>query len=249
MSGRDAEATRILLEYQRRARELPADYYSLTRPAVLFFLQHRTRAVLAALQRARQFPLGDRRILEVGCGRGDWLLDFEAWGAARSRLAGIDLDAARGGVARTRLCAERDASGAVLSPGADIRIGDAAHLPWDAGSFDIVVQSTVFSSVLDAGTRRAMAAEMSRVLAPRGIVLWYDFFVNNPINRNVRGVRAGEIRQLFPGCDVSLSRLTLASPLARRLVPSSWVLASLLERARLLNTHYLAVIRPRSTAA
>jgi hypothetical protein len=42
---------------------------------------------------------------------------------------------------------------------------------------------------------------------------------------------------------VRLTRITLAPPLAARLVPVSWITALLLEKVRILNTHYLGVIR------
>jgi hypothetical protein len=84
---------------------------------------------------------------------------------------------------------------------------------------------------------------MLRVLAPGGAILWYDFFVDNPSNPHVRGVRRREIEALFPGCRVSLRRATLAPPLARRIVPVSWNLAALLESLRVLDTHYFGMIR------
>ena len=37
--------------------------------------------------------------------------------------------------------------------------------------------------------------------------------MDNPRNPNVRGIRADEIRALFPRCDISLRRVTLAPPI------------------------------------
>jgi ubiquinone/menaquinone biosynthesis C-methylase UbiE len=93
-----------------------------------------------------------------------------------------------------------------VRPGADLRHGDASRLPWPSGHFDIVLQSTVFSSILEAAMRAAVAAEMTRVLAPGGANLWNDFFVDSPRNRAVRGIRRREIAALFPGFDVELRR-------------------------------------------
>ena len=50
------------------------------------------------------------------------------------------------------------------------------------------VRDIVLPMLLDPGMRERVAAEMLRVLSPDGAVLWYDFFVNNPSNPNVRGV-------------------------------------------------------------
>jgi hypothetical protein len=86
---------------------------------------------------------------------------------------------------------------------------------------------------------------MRRVLKPDGAILWYDFSYNNPRNPAVRKVSANEIKALFTDCDVDLARVSLAPPIARRLVERSWLAASVLERLKLLNTHYFGVIRPR----
>lgn len=237
------EAARILAEYARRRRELPWDFYSPFRPGVLFAKQRRVRAVLDLLRREGLADLRERRVLEIGCGRGDWLADLETWGAKREHLAAIELDPARGREAQARFAAWRGEDGELLAPGADVRIGDASRLPWVDGSFDVVIQSTALSSVLQPEVRRAIASEMARVLRPGGVILWYDLRVDNPRNPGVHGIRAADIRALFPGYRLRLRRITLAPPLARRLVPVSWWAAGLLERMVFLNTHYLGLFR------
>ena len=233
------ETERIVAEYGRRAAVISADYYSLQRPANLFAHQHRTRRLMKLLVERRLLPFASTTLLDVGCGDGQQLLDFISWGADRRLMAGIDLIEARISRAAERLGSRsRDGEGAP-----DLRLGDASQLPWPDSQFDIVHQSTVFTSVLDAATKERMASEMLRVLKPGGTVIWYDFLFDNPSNSNVRGVRAPEIRRLFPGCDVALERATLAPPIARRLVPVSWLAAAALERLTVFNTHYLGTIR------
>jgi len=233
MSASETEAARIRAEYERRERELGREFYALTSTPNLFARQSQQRALLRGLTKADLLPLRDRRILEIGCGRGQWFSVFEDFGARRELLAGIDLDEGRLDDARAR-----------YGP-ADLRVGDATALPWPAATFDVVFQSTVMTSILDAAVRTAVAAEMLRVLAPGGTILWYDFRYDNPANASVRGVAAPEIARLFPGCAVDLEPVTLAPPLARRVVPRSWLLAAGLERLRILNTHLLGVIRRR----
>jgi len=225
------EAERILREFERRERVIPSDYYSLARPGVLFGYTERVRNTIRALERSGAWPPAGFDICEVGCGAGDWIADLIHWGADPARIAGIDLSEARLAKARQR------------APQADLRAGDAAALPWPDRSFDLVIQSTVFTSILDTQVRREVAAEMLRVLRPSGLILWYDFFRNNPRNHNVRGVPDAEIRALFPGCRADLQRTTLAPPVARVVAPLSWTLALWLEKVPLLRTHYLGVIR------
>jgi SAM-dependent methyltransferase len=220
------ETERIRQAYAQRALEIAPDRYSPTVPGELFLRQARERAVLAMLR--PMLPLAERSVLEIGCGYGQWLVDFESWGAARERLAGIELDPDRAERARMR-----------LGGAADIRVGDARRLPWDDGSKDIVVQSLALSSMPDQGMRGAVAAEMARVLAPGGVILSYDFFVPSPKNSFVRPLRRRELSSLFPGFRVSARRITLAPPLARALAPRAWFLAEALEAIRVLDTHLL----------
>jgi hypothetical protein len=94
--------------------------------------------------------------------------------------------------------------------------GDATLLDAnDVGQFEIVAQHLVFSSILDRGFRASLAKRMWELVAPGGAVLWYDLRVNNPRNRDVRGVSTRELMELFPEAVVRRRLVTLAPPLAR----------------------------------
>jgi SAM-dependent methyltransferase len=234
MSAFTSELERISAEFRRRARVLPPDRYWLNKPANMFLRDQTVRACVRMLDRAGLFPPHNIRVLDVGCGMGGWLLEFMLWGADQRLLSGIDLDSERVQRARARL------------PHAELYDGAASGLPWPDQSFDLVTQFTVFTSILDAGLKRAVAREMLRVLKPGGVVLWFDFHVNNPRNPHVRGVRRAEIRRLFPGCELILERALLAPPLARLLAPRAWWAAELLHAVSWLRTHYIGLIRKPS---
>jgi ubiquinone/menaquinone biosynthesis C-methylase UbiE len=219
---------RVREEYARRDRAIVDDRYATTNAFSLFYKQAMERALAHALGEAGLVPLAPRRILEVGCGTGRWLAALEGFGATRERLAGIDLVPERAEAAQERL------------PEAEIRTGCASALPWPDGSFDVVLQSMVFSSVLDADLREMIAGEMARVLASGGVVLWYDFVVDNPRNRAVQGVRKREVAALFPGFELRWRRAVLAPPLVRLLAPRAWLLAMALQSMRVVNTHAMA---------
>lgn len=197
-----------------------------------FQFQERERQVLQMLDRHGLMPLSGKWVLEVGCGTGKWLRDLIAWGADPENVFGIELLQASASRAR-RLCPQS----------VTIECGNAAEMRFDSGSFDLVLQATVFTSVLDPEMKRAMAAEMLRVLRPDGLILWYDFFLRNPRNPYVQPVGQGDIRRLFPGCSFELRRVSLAPPLVRLLAPHSWVTCSLMARVPPLCTHYLGAIR------
>lgn len=229
-------AERVLAENRRRRERIPADFYSLMRPANLFIQTQRKRALLSVLRRQNILTLRGLRILEVGCGAGGWLLEFLAWGAVPELLAGIELDPHEITEAFRRL------------PSADLRVGNAALLPWPDGHFDIVLQATVFSSIFDSDFKRAIAREMLRVTRPGGVILWYDSRFNSPWNRQFRAIGVREIKTLFPESAFDLRRVTLLPPLARWLVSLSWAAALAFETILMLRTHILGCIRPRKGA-
>ncbi len=226
------EEDRIRDAYAKRKGN---DSYSLLNPGQLFFIQERERRLLGLLRRRGFTRLSGNKILEVGCGTGFWLRQFINWGAEPQDLTGVDLLPDRVSKARG------------LSPhGVRIECGSAVELRFADGEFDIVFQSTVFSSVLDPFMKQEIAAEMLRVVKADGLILWYDFHMNNPRNPDVRGVKNSEIRQLFPDCNIQLSRITLAPPIVRMLAPYSWLSCVCLEQFKIFNTHYLGIIQKSS---
>ena len=227
-----AEEARVAAAYARRKESVPADRYSLFNPGNLLLVQDREWQVLRLLRKLGGPPLASKQILEIGCGSGSWLREFIKWGARPENLTGVDLLPDRIAEAR-RLC----------PVGVQLSCGSACDVPAPDASFDLVLQATVFTSVLDAAVKQQIAGEMLRLVKPEGAILWYDFRVNNPNNPDVRGVGRAEIRRLFPGCRFKLQPVTLAPPLARRLATYSRWLCELLQACPLLCTHYLGAIR------
>jgi ubiquinone/menaquinone biosynthesis C-methylase UbiE len=226
-----SEIERIRSEYERRKREVPRDFYSWGHSPNCFHHTQLVRDAIAELAREKMFPLENRRVADIGCGSGRWLLEFAQWDAID--LHGIDLDESQVGRAKQRF------------PLADLRAGDARHLPWEDDSFDLVSQFTLFTSILSDTVKKQIAQEMLRVLKPNGVIVWFDFRFDNPRNSSVRGIASDEIHSLFPNCTIRLRRVTLAPPLARLVVPLSWIAASMLEKVPFLRTHNLGIIRKR----
>jgi ubiquinone/menaquinone biosynthesis C-methylase UbiE len=225
-----SEHGRIAAAYARR--QALGARYSLFDAATLRRVQQRERATLALLHAAGLDRLGAYRVLDVGCGSGGELVTFVRWGAWPTRLHGVDLLLDRLALARRRLPHARWLAAA----------GEA--LPFADATFDLVTQFTVFTSVLDAALRARIAAEMRRVLRPSGAIVWYDFWLPNPLNPDVRPVTRAELRRLFPGWRCVVRRLTLAPPLARALASRAPLLCALLERVPWLCTHDLALLQP-----
>jgi ubiquinone/menaquinone biosynthesis C-methylase UbiE len=223
------EEARIRAVYAKRE---DGDRYSLFQPGTLFIAQQIERRILWSLTRYGFADLSSKKILEVGCGSGHWLRELTTWGARPEHVYGVDL-------LRDRLSKARSS----CSPAIRLQCGSAAELPFPDASFDLVLQSTVFTSILDPDLKCRAAQEMMRVLTHDGIILWYDYHVNNPWNPDVRGVKRSEITRLFPGCRIELQRMTLFPPLARWLAPYSFLACYVLEKIPPLCTQYLGVIR------
>ena len=236
MSYNGSDILRISAEYDRRAREIPQDFYSWGKPSNLLMHEQTLRSCIRLLQRGSMFPLNGRRVADIGCGVGTWLLEFIQWGVDPADLGGIDLMPERLARARRRI------------PGADLHLGSASELPWPDESFDLVSQFLVFTNIFDPELKRAVASEMLRVVKPGGVILWFDLRVNNPRNPEVRGLRRAEIRTLFPGCEIELAPALLAPPLGRLIAGWSWPFAEALQALPLLCTHYAGLVRkPKRT--
>jgi SAM-dependent methyltransferase len=227
----DAEARRIREAYARRKKG-PQGRYSFLDPSHVLLIQERDSELLSMLSCHGVESLEAKRILEIGCGMGYLLRLFLQWGAHPENVVGIDLLQERIELAR-KLCPQ------------DVRLecGNAATLDFPDASFDLVMQSVVFSSILDPEMRQQIASEMLRVLRPCSFAMWYDFFVDNPRNPDVRGIRSSEIRNLFPGCRIYLRRITLAPPIGRLVGRYSPFAYMLLSRSKILCTHYVGLIK------
>jgi SAM-dependent methyltransferase len=227
-----SEVENIVERYRRREGATVADRYHVLAPAVYMSMQERERAFIGWIREAGIGALGERRVLDVGCGNGSDLLLFLRLGVRPENLFGIELLAPRASSARERLPAA-----------ARIEQGDASSIELLESSFDVVLQSTVFSSILDGPFRRTLAERMWRLVKPGGGVLSYDFVYDNPRNADVRGVTVREIRALFPGGTLSHQRLTLAPPIARLVTRAHPDLYSLFNLVPFLRTHALCYIR------
>lgn len=227
------ETERVRDAYARRDRSALVGRYAPISLANRLMVHSRELAFIRLLTAARVTDLKDKRILEVGCGGLGELGRLVTLGASPELLYGVDLLAERLPASRRTMSL------------ANVLVGDGAALPFPDRTFDVVTQFTTFTSILDLEIRRRVAAEMVRTLRPGGCILWYDFFLSNPHNPDVRGVGRAELLSLFEGSQVLTRRVTLAPPVARAVAGRSVLLARALESIPALRSHYAALIRPR----
>lgn len=237
------ESQAIRERYARRAVDDPAtDRYDPRHPAVACMWRERQAAMRSMLidhgWSAEAWPT--RRVLEVGCGAGGNLADLMDWGCRPEHLVGIDLLPERIALARSRLPSQ-----------VRLRDGDALQiLAEPAGrqaAFDLVLLFTVLSSVLDEATRRRLVDLAWSSVSPGGLLLVYDFVVDNPRNPDVRALSLPALVSACPGAAVTIRRLTLAPPLARALCAVHPALYPVVNRIALLRTHRLVALRRAPT--
>lgn len=236
------DISRLRDEYEDRKHRFDgSDLYSWFNHGNLFALHQRQRAILSALKKNKFTSLSSLSILEMGCGGGGVLTEYLGFGAIPEKLYGVDL------------LFDRLLHAHNVLPTTGFANADGRALPFPAQTFDLVLQSTAISSILDPELRRNICADMLRVVRspdpasgkPGGMILSYDFWLN-PTNPQTRGIRPAEIKRLFPKCHYEFHRITLAPPITRKLASVSWGMCLFLESLKIFNTHYLVAIRPKT---
>jgi len=218
------EVQRITEAYSKRRGKTRGKYPEL-------FSRQREAEIKEAIRKGGIPSLPNKRVLDVGCGDGAVLSYFLKEGVAEENLYGIDL------------IPERIAQAERLHPGVSFTCGNAERLPYPDDFFDIITQSTVLTSILDSRMKKAIAAEVLRVLKRFGLIVWHDYRFNNPFNPNVRGIGKREIMNLFPDCQFDFKLINLNPLIARPLAEFSWKLCEVLENVPILRTHWLVIIK------
>lgn len=154
------ETDEVVRRYAARTALIKDDRYSMLNPAVWQGLQERQRVLLQLLAQYSTKPLVDLRVLEVGCGSGGNLLELLRMGFSPANLVANELLPERSAAARLN-----------LPEATQVLPGDALQMPFEQCSFDVVYQSTVFSSLLDANFQMQFASKLWSWVKPGGAVL------------------------------------------------------------------------------
>lgn len=126
---------------------------------------------LLTFMKQRQIPLGNLRILDVGCGTGLIAGMLEREGP---KLYGVDLSHSM--IVHNKTEAE--------SAEQKFLVSSAAQLPFAANSFDYTFSVCVFHHLSDAERVQAVH-EMVRVTKPSGFIIIFEHNPLNPLTRLV----------------------------------------------------------------
>ncbi|MFL2983054.1 MAG: class I SAM-dependent methyltransferase [Candidatus Neomarinimicrobiota bacterium] len=186
---------------------------------------------IVKLFKKNKINLKDKKILDIGCAGGNLFPIFNNLGVKEKNINGIDI----------RLNRIDDAK--MIYPKSRLKVMDARQLEFFDDTFDVIITFTLFSSILKNDFRKQIASEISRVLKPTGIILYYDFRYNNPFNKNVLRMKESDINILFPHMEKTLELITVFPPLIRNISYLSKTMYPLLSRFQFMKTHYIGLFR------
>jgi SAM-dependent methyltransferase len=232
-----SEAEMVQIRYSRRKENIPAQNYNMLNTDVWQTVHDRQRNLIALLNKHAPANVNELKVLEIGCGSGGNILELLRLGFVSKNLTANELLLDRATNATEN-----------LPSAVNIIQGDAANLTFLPETFDIVYQSTMFSSLLDTEFQNTLANKMWKWVKPGGGILWYDFIYNNPNNTDVRAVTLNRIYQLFPESSIDVRRVTLAPPISRAVCKVHPSLYGLLNSIPLLRTHLMCWIGKSESA-
>lgn len=193
----DGEIDRARTSYRERDRRMPVDdpernIYHPRHSLGRLLGEHHRELLIDGLNRLRIDPRS-LHVLDVGCGHGAWLRHLVDLGALPGNLTGIDISEDRIRVAREK------------NPSIQwVTVDGNSSLAVAQASFDLVIQTVVFSSVLDEKVRQALAKEMERVLKPGGHIVWMD--LKHGHGDELIGFTKSCVSEYFPSCEIVHAR-------------------------------------------
>jgi len=131
-------------------------------------------------------PRAGMKVLDVGSGTGDTVLEIARKVGPRGKSVGIDFT--EEGTAKARKKAHSSGLGRI----AEFRLAEAEKLPFDDETFDAVISECVVCLTAD---KQKVLAEKVRVLKPGGRVIMHDVISQAPMPEAVR-----KDPRLYCGC-------------------------------------------------
>ena len=140
---------------------------------------------------------GDERLLDMGCGRGAVLL-MAAQRLPRGRAVGVDIWSTLDQSGNAEQVTRQNAALEGVAERVELHSADMRTLPFDDGSFDVVVSSLAIHNVPGAGERARALREAARVLKKGGKLLIADIRYTRAYARELEvcGLKITEHRSL-----------------------------------------------------
>ena len=156
---------------------------SLLQPHRYMAHQEKEREFLKILSRFDFAAIQSKTLLEIGAGFGANILQFLRWDFLPENMTANDCMPDRCAHARK-----------ILPTSISVIERNALDLDLPENSFDIILASTVFTSILDREFQQRLAIKIWSLVKPGGAVLWYATI---PITRTSRECHAGACWSFF----------------------------------------------------
>ena len=231
MQNFKSEANEIIERYKRRSKKDKADFYNIATPSCMMSSLEKEKRTIRILAKNFGCNFVNKKFLEVGCGTGTNLCNLISWGEHPENLFGNDIFEPSLQTARQR-----------LPQTVSLQQGNFLDCKYDDQAFDVILFSTVLSSILDEDFQIECLKRSYNLLKPNGIVLLYDFQFDNPWNKDVKGIHLKKLKQAIPWSHTAFSRVTLCPPLARKLEFSPFLI-KMLTACKFLNTHVIGFFK------
>jgi ubiquinone/menaquinone biosynthesis C-methylase UbiE len=231
------EENRILEEYAKRDARLPLHDWRTNiyhpRHPIGHLLQEHNHDILVDALNHLNVALPALKILDVGCGDGSWLRYLVELGADPGNCVGVDLSEHRIGAAKHR------------NPAIAWHRHNIAQLPFRDDSFDLVLQSVVFSSILDPQMRSSCAHEMQRVTRDMGKILWIDLVRTTA--KQLVSFSEADVRSFFPALSVIYTKHVQPAYFRRLTGKYAWIAKSIYSLTKYRCDSLLMVFHKDST--
>jgi arsenite methyltransferase len=127
---------------------------------------------------------GDERILDLGCGRGAVLL-LAAHHLTTGRAVGVDLWRREDQSGNSAEATLRNAQAEGVAERVEIHTADMTALPFESGSFELVVSSLAIHNIRSRIGREKAIDEAVRVLRPGGRLMIADLWATRDYERQI----------------------------------------------------------------
>ncbi len=140
---------------------------------------------------------GDETVLDVGCGRG-LLLVAAARRLTTGKAIGVDIWRSQDQSANRPETTLENAQAEGVADRIEIKDGDARQLPFQDGTFDVVISSLALHNIHGRAGRAQAVREMARVLKPGGHVAILDVARTGEYARALQGSGLSDVRVSRP---------------------------------------------------
>jgi len=145
---------------------------------------------------------GDEQVLDVGCGRGLFLI-----GAAKrlktGKATGVDIWQPEDLSGNNPEAAMSNAKAEHVAGRVKIETADARRLPFAPATFDVVVSSLALHNIQSSQERAAALHEIARVLKPDGYLAIFDIFHTGEYVKTIKDLGFTDVHLsslTFPWC-------------------------------------------------